>query len=221
MPAEARGVVLYLHDEDGTVPETLPERLVGLSLGLVAPDGGRTWWSDRLLPEWDGQVTAERWVLERLLPWLESEHGVEPPAVGLLGVGMGGQGALRLAYKHPNTLPVAAAVSPKVDCQNVLEAGDPALRAMYRDGEDARQDSATLHIHPLNWPRNQWFCANPEDYEWFESSDRLKMKLFSLGVMHECDLETALPPAEYETVMLERAVDFVSERLERERLRVV
>ena len=61
---------------------------------------------------------------------------------------------------------------------------------MYRDAEQARQDTATLHIHPLNWPRHQWFCCDPADYRWHDSADRLRMKLYSLGVPYECDLET-------------------------------
>ena len=61
---------------------------------------------------------------------------------------------------------------------------------MYRDAEDARQDSALLHIHPLNWPRNQFFCCDPTDYRWHDSADRLRMKLWSLGVPFECDLDT-------------------------------
>ena len=94
---------------------------------------------------------------------------------------------------------------------------------MYRDAEDARQDTATLHIHPLNWPRNQFFCCDPTDYRWHESVDRLRMKLWSLGVPFECDLETIAGghSFEYASHMAPRAIGFLAERLERERLRVV
>ena len=108
-----------------------------------------------------------------------------------LGVSMGGQGALRMAYKYPNIFPTVAAISPAIDFQKRIDEGvDPGLDEMYRDAEDARQDTATLHIHPLNWPRNQFFCCDPTDYRWHESADRLRMKLWSLGVPFECDLET-------------------------------
>jgi S-formylglutathione hydrolase FrmB len=136
---------------------------------------------------------------------------------------MGGQGALRLAYKHPQVFPTVAAISPAVDFQKrIVEGVDPALEEMYRDAEDARQDTALLHIHPLNWPRNQFFCCDPTDYRWHESADRLRMKLWSLGVPFECDLETVAGghSFEYCSHMAPKAVGFLIERLERERLRV-
>ena len=93
---------------------------------------------------------------------------------------------------------------------------------MYRDAEDCRQDTAILHIHPLNWPRHQWFCCDPLDTRWHDSVDRLRMKLFSLGVPHECDLETSAGGHTWEYVehMAEQAVSYVAEKLESERLRV-
>ena len=71
-----------------------------------------------------------------------------------------------------------------------MEAGDPTLAQLYRDSEQARQDTATLHIHPLNWPRHQWFVSDPADYLRHDGADRLRMKLYSLGVPYEADLET-------------------------------
>jgi hypothetical protein len=49
------------------------------------------------------------------------------------------------------------------------------------------------------------------------------MKLSSLGVPYECDLETIAGGhgIDYYTHMAERSVGFLAERLERERLRVV
>jgi hypothetical protein len=75
----------------------------------------------------------------------------------------------------------------------------------------------------LNWPRNQFFCCDPTDVRWHESADRLRMKLSSLGVPFECDLETAAGghTFEYACHMSQRVVGFLAERLERERLRVV
>ena len=93
---------------------------------------------------------------------------------------------------------------------------------MYGDPEAARQDTATLHIHPLNWPRHQFFCCDPEDYRWWESADRLRMKLYSLGVPHVCDLETTGGGHgfDYYNKMAPRAIEFIVERLGQERRRV-
>ena len=122
------------------------------------------------LAEFDPKISAERYVLDRVVPYVAERWNARPPQLALLGVSMGGQGALRMAYKHPNVFPTVAAISPAIDFQKRIDEGvDPGLDYMYRDAEDARQDTATLHIHPLNWPRNQFFCCDPTDYRWHDS----------------------------------------------------
>ncbi len=130
---------------------------------------------------------------------------------------------LRLAFKHPGKFPVVAAISPAIDYHLRWNEGDETLPQMYADAEAVRQDTATLHVHPLNWPRNLWFCCDPNDYRWHESADRLRMKLAALGIPHEYDLETTAGGHgfEYYNAMAVRAVGFLAERLEKERRRVV
>lgn len=190
-------------------------------LRCMAPVTQRSWWTDRICLEFDPHVSAERHVLDRVLPWLREHWNVAPPQIALLGTSMGGQGALRLAYKHPNIFPIAAAISPAIDYHLRIDEGDPTLSQMYRDAEQARQDTATLHIHPLNWPRHQWFCCDPSDHRWHESAERLRSKLYSLGVPHTCDLETSAGGHswEYYEHMAEAAFDFMVDALQRERLR--
>lgn len=196
-------------------------------LRVIAPTTKRSWWTDRICREFDPSITAERYILDRVVLFIAERWGAAPPRLALLGTSMGGQGALRMAYKHPNVFPTVAAISPAIDYYIRMEQtrrGDETfgtLHEMYRDPEDARQDSATLHIHPLNWPRNQFFCCDPND-EWWNSCDRLRMKLFSLGVPFECDLDTAAGGHgfEYYSHMAARAVGFLAQRLEQERLRV-
>jgi S-formylglutathione hydrolase FrmB len=191
-------------------------------LRILAPITRRSWWSDRICDDFDPQISVERYLLDQIVPFLQQQWQCQPPRIALMGASMGGQGALRLAYKYPNQFPVTAAFFPAIDFQIRIEEGDKILSQMYRDAEEARQDTATLHIHPLNWPRHQFFCCDPLDARWHESADRLRMKLYSLGVPHECDLETSAGGHTWEYVqhMAERAVDFVAQRLEQERLRV-
>jgi len=218
--------VLYLH---GSHLERLADhpRVVREfekhGLRVVAPLTGLSWWADRKSPDFDPDISAEEYLLQHVLPFLREHWQCEPPQIGLMGVSMGGQGALRLAYKHPKTFPVVSAICPAVDFQQKIEEGDPVLSRMYDDPESGRQDTATLHIHPLNWPQHQWFCCDPEDLRWWESADRLRMKLSSLGVPFECDLETQAGGHtwKYFARMAIPAVDFLANRLERERLRIV
>jgi pimeloyl-ACP methyl ester carboxylesterase len=224
-PSPHGGVVMYLHGVHLNRLEGHAEfeRLFDAhGLRCIAPATGRCWWTDRICDEFDPAVSPERHLLDRVLPWLADNWQATLPRIALLGTSMGGQGALRLAYKHPNVFPIAAAISPAIDYQLRMEEGDPTLNRMYRDSEQARQDTATLHIHPLNWPRHQWFCCDPADYRWHESAERLRSKLYSLGVPHTCDLETSGGGHswEYYERMAEPALRFIVEALERERLRV-
>ncbi|MGI9458246.1 MAG: alpha/beta hydrolase-fold protein [Aeoliella sp.] len=223
--------VIYLHAAGCEDPAEYPAFAAEFArhgLRAIAPQSGPSWWSDRLCAEFDPHVTAEQYLLDHVLPIVAARCNQSSPRVALLGISMGGQGALRLAYKYPDTFPVAAGISSAIDFHLWLGAPreQPELKAqltpLYRDMEDARQDTATLHIHPLNWPRHQFFCCDPSDH-WHEGADRLRMKLQSIGVPYECDLETEAGGHswEYFSTMLPRCMDFIAERLEQDRRRIV
>lgn len=190
---------------------------------VIAPFAGATWWSDRRCPAFDERFTAETFVRQHVMQFIEQKWEVTPPKVGVFGTSMGGQGALRLAYKYPDVFPVTAAISPAIDYQIRYREGDEIIRAMYADEEDVRQDTATLHIHPLNWPRHQFFCCDPNDLRWIESVERLQMKLYSLGVPHQYDVETAAGGHgfDYYNDMAPRVMEFLFNALEQERRRIV
>lgn len=192
-------------------------------LPVVAPHTQRSWWTDRICPEFDPHVTAERHVLDNVLPYIDRRWGSRPPRIALFGTSMGGQGALRLAFKHPRLFPIAAAIAPAIDYHiRFYDDDEQTLPLMYADAEAARQDTATLHVHPLNWPRNIWFASDPADHRWHDSAQRLAMKLSALGIPYECDLETSAGGHswDYYNHMAEAALNFVMRRLEQERLRV-
>jgi S-formylglutathione hydrolase FrmB len=192
-------------------------------LPVIGPMTGRSWWTDRICPEFDARLTAERHVVENIVPYIADRWQTVAGRIALLGTSMGGQGALRLAFKRPQLFPIAAAISPAIDYQQrFYDEGEVTIPQMYDDPEQARQDTATLHVHPLNWPRNIWFCSDPADERWHESAQRLHMKLYSLGIMHECDLETSHGGHgwDFYNHMAARAVSFIAERLDQERRRV-
>lgn len=219
--------VLYLHDLDQAGLRDKPvfaAELARRGMPAIAPITRRSWWSDRICREFDPRLTAERHVVDNLAPFAASRFGAAAPRLALVGVGMGGQGALRLSFKHPNRFPICAAIAPAIDFQrSFYDEEDGTLPEMYADPESARQDTATLHVHPLNWPRNIYFAADPADHRWHDSAEKLRMKLSALGIPHDCDLETTAGgrAGEYEDLMAAKAFEFISERLERERLRVV
>jgi S-formylglutathione hydrolase FrmB len=226
-PSEHNYTVIYLHCSEAASLRGYPafvDQFDRYGLRVIEPVTGRSWWTDRIWPEFDETVSAEAYVLNHVLPFVADPWNSRPPQLALLGVSMGGQGALRMAYKYPNIFPTVAAISPAIDFQKRIDEGvDPGLDFMYGDAEAARQDTALLHIHPLNWPRNQFFCCDPIDVRWHDSADRLRMKLWSLGVPFECDLETEAGghSFQYASHMAPRAISFIAERLDQERRRVI
>ncbi len=212
--------LLYLHGVHlGKLSDqaTFTELFEQHGLAVAAPWTARSWWTDRICEEFDPSISAEQHVLQQVLPEMERWFSVQPPSIGLFGTSMGGQGALRLAYKHPQKFPVVAAIAPALDYhQRMARPDEETLWRMYSEPEEARQDTALLHIHPLNWPRHQFFCCDPEDHDWWDGGDRLRMKLYSLGVPHEADLDTSHGGRgfTYYNHMAAKTIGFLVERLE-------
>lgn len=186
------GVVLFLHGHGGRLLNqnlSYTRLFQEYNLAAVCPDGGQSWWLDVVSPDFDDQQTPQQWLLQQVVPWIRDRFATVPPRIALLGVSMGGQGALQLAYRHATQFPVVAAVAPAVDFDQLYGAGIP-LDRMFPDREAARQATVVLNLHPLSWPRHQWFCCDPADTEWYDGAARLGMKLSSSGILHERDLQT-------------------------------
>jgi pimeloyl-ACP methyl ester carboxylesterase len=190
--APANFAVLFLHGH-GLV--TLKENAIytahfeRLGWACVCPHGKRSWWGDRVCAEFDSLQTPVSYLRQAVVPWMADHLQASSPAIALLGVSMGGQGALRLAYRFPHEFPIVAALAPSVDLQLWHGRGLP-LDEMYPNAEAARQDTATLLLHPLNWPRHQLLICDPTDADWFEGTERLASKLSSTGIPFESDFHT-------------------------------
>lgn len=223
--ARPRFGIIHLH---GYQRQTLRDRpaftrlFEELKLACVCPHGQRSWWLDRVCPEFDPQITAERYVVEHVLPFFEAQWQLAPRAVGLQGISMGGQGALRLAFKHPELFPVVAAIAPALDFHDRYGEGTP-LDEMYESKEQCRQDTALLHVHPSKQPPHILFCIDPDDVRWFRGNDRLHEKLTALGVPHETDFTTRAGGHtwDYFDGMAERVERFVCAGLEYESRRLL
>lgn len=231
---EPAAVLLVLHDATVGRAGDL-ESLVGpiqrSGLAAVAPLRGECWWTDRLAVGESGPDEEQR-LLKDTVRQVSARWGDALP-IALLGFGAGGHGALRLAYKRAREFPIVAAWRPAIDCHQLIDRRMPrpddlsetavrSLAARYRDAEHCRQDSAVLHIHPLGWPRHQWFGCPPGD-PWWEGCDRLRMKLSSLGVPHECEIDANAktnPVNANDPAVSDRAVAWIMARLDEEARRV-
>jgi S-formylglutathione hydrolase FrmB len=219
-----RLAVLYLHDADGQTLRDRPAftRLFDeLGLGCVCPSGGQSWWVDRPSPAFAGPITPERYLLNQVAPWIREHWGLEPRGLGLLGVGMGGQAALRLAFKHPNLFPVVAGIASAIDYYELYGRGTP-LDETYDSKEQCRQDTAPLHVHPSHSPPHIFFAVDPDD-AWYRGNDRLHEKLSALGVAHEIDFTTRAGGHswQYFECLADRAVRFLHAGLVQEGRRLL
>ena len=217
--------ILHLH---GVGLETLRDKPAftrlfdELKLACICPHGQRSWWGDRVCQEFDPVVTPERYLLEQVLPAFHEHWNLAPRRIGLQGISMGGQGALRLAFKQPALFPVVAAIAPALDYYELYGEGSP-LDDMYESKEQCRQDTALLHIHPSHYPPHLFWCIDPADARWYRGNDRLHEKLTALGVPHEIDLTTRAGGHswDYFNHMAERVERFVAAGLEAESRRLL
>ena len=178
-PAKPRFALLYLHpvgQESLADNAVFTAELRRLNLGCYAPHGGELWWTDRES-------------LRNLHPAMRARWDLSSKAIAVAGISMGGQGALRLAFEHPDLFNVVAGIASALDYHDWYGRGTP-LDALYRSREACRQDTATLQIRPDRYPKHIWFACDPTDVEWFRGNDRLGEKMTAMGISHTSDLTT-------------------------------
>lgn len=191
-PGKPHFGLIFLH---GVGQETLrgespfTDVLDELNLPCVSPITKLSWWTDKPYPEFDPQLTAEMHLVTNVIPYVTKRWGIQPSAIGLFGISMGGQGALRLGFKRPGLFPVVAGISSAIDYHEYYGQG-LSLDQMYESKEQCRQDTVPMHVHPNEYPPSIFFCVDPTDGPWLRGNDRLHEKLNALGIQHDCDLLT-------------------------------
>jgi len=189
VPAERRTdiALLVLPDQGARAAESeaLTAALDRARVAAVAPHGDGCWWLDRVEPAFDAETTPLAFLNDHVLPLIAERFVVGPPGVKLLGWGVGGQGVLQLAYRRPREFPAVVAIDPAVDFHELHGRGT-AIDGLFPTREAARQQTATLRMQGVGWPRRQLLVADPQGF-WFEGAERLWMKLRSIGVPVESE----------------------------------
>lgn len=212
--------LLYLRDREGPPPplnQSLTAELERHRLRACSPAMDDCWWVSSFCPTFVEQAPSPLdWLQFGAAADIADMWGIPTRRIGLLGTGVGGNGVLQLAYRYPARFPVVAAIAPAVDFHTHYDR-DPILQEVFASAEAARQETATLRIHPLNWPPHQWLACDPHDRDWFDGCERLISKLSSIGILFEADLKTSAGGrrADYERLMLPAAIDFLVDRLQR------
>ncbi len=218
LPAETPvGIACFLHGYDNrALSESLAytqalarHRLIG-----YAPHGPGCWWTDTIAPQFDPQLSPIAWLRRPFAEAVRAAHPDLSGPIAVFGYEMGGQGALQLAYRAAREFPIVAAVAPKVDFETWYGHGT-TLDELFPDREAARQQTATLHLHPLNYPKFQLLLCDPGDVYCLDGVVTLASKLTSTGIPFEHDFVSAhggygWPYAEAQA---ERVVSFLTHSL--------
>jgi S-formylglutathione hydrolase len=216
--------VLFLHDTDEQTLTGNPwftRSLEEHNLACVCPHGCLSWWGARLSTHFDPRVSPEQHLLEDVGAFFQARWQLATNAIGLLGIGMGGQGALRLAFKHPRRYSTVAAIAPALDFHEMYGEGTP-LDDLYDSKEACRQDTALLHLPPYNAPPHLYFTIDPDD-RWHRGCDRLHEKMTALGIEHTFELSPGNGGHSWDFFqeVAGRAVAFVADSLEQESRRLL
>jgi S-formylglutathione hydrolase len=190
--------LLFLHDARGTPPDDIPgwtAQLLQRRWSCLAPAAGCSWWLQRPCSAFDDHISPEEHILNHLLPFLAEHWKVRPPRLAVVGMGMGGQGAVRLALRHPELFPIAASIDGAMDLDEAWGWRTP-LDEIYPTREAARRDSALMHLQEHAWPEQLWFACASSSF-WYRGNDRLQEKLLAHGVPHIAVLDRDDPVEAY------------------------
>ena len=217
VPAKPTGVVLFLHGYDSVTLKENPAYTAALThhnLIALCPHGPHCWWTDAIYGPFDEELSPVEFLVRHVPDFCRKTWSIEPPHIAVCGVEMGGQGALQLAYRHARQFPTVVAISPKIDFETWWGHGT-SLDEMFPDREAARQRTAILHIHPLNYPKHQLLLCDPADVYCLDGVVTLVSKLSSTGIAFDHDLESSHGGFgwNYANQMASRAIEFIAARL--------
>jgi predicted esterase len=147
-------LIVMLHGEGGNHTDALagmsPGQAVALRVGdsplppmaLVTVDGGRGYWNPH---PGDDPLTM---IVDELIPLCQTMNLGRPPSrIGMMGISMGGYGALLVAEKHPELIAAVAAISPAVwTSYSQASAANPGA---YASAADFAADDVVTHTSAL------------------------------------------------------------------------
>jgi S-formylglutathione hydrolase len=181
-------------------------------LVVLAPHRGEGWWFDRARIDQPNTRSDMQQLVADVIPLFETRWRIAPPGIALIGIESGGSAAFGLAYRHARRFPIVAAIQPAIDF-HLLAGRGGEVDAFFDSPEAARQQTAPLHVHPLDWPKKQWLATHPDD-AWHDGCERLLSKLDSIGIPCERVIDGSAPTAaEFASQQLGPAVEFVSQAL--------
>ncbi|MDR1110141.1 MAG: DUF459 domain-containing protein [Deltaproteobacteria bacterium] len=135
-PASPLPAVVLLHGAEGDQnyfpqglgADVLADLAARSGLVLVMPDGGRFGWYLDSPIKAESQVAS--YIMSEFLPDALARHPIDPQRLALLGISMGGHGALTLALANPGRFKAVSLMSSVIDLES--HRGDGGLDRYLR-----------------------------------------------------------------------------------------
>jgi S-formylglutathione hydrolase FrmB len=189
---------------------------------VVAPEGGRSFFINSA----DGKVRYSDFFLKEFMPYIEKKYPVrmERKARGIAGISMGGYGALRFAFAHPELFGSVSAESAAL-----ITATPNQLNAAIHSGTPLGNLLGPVFGRPIDqahWRANDPFvltrknaaglrkiaiyfnCGRNDDLGFQKGAEALHRELQAEGVLHEYDLYAGDHSLEYFLAHLGEVMEF-------------
>jgi S-formylglutathione hydrolase FrmB len=192
---------------------------------IVAPEGGRTFYVNSA----DGRVRYSDFFLQEFVPLIESKYRAAKGRAnrGITGISMGGYGALRFAFSHPEMFSSGSAQSAALVTESPHE-----LDVGIRSGMQLGKLLATVFGDPIDvhhWNENDPFvlaqknrsalrdvriyfnCGQEDNYGFETGAAALDEELKKEGVKHEYRLYPGDHSLTYFLSHFEEVMEFESQ----------
>jgi S-formylglutathione hydrolase FrmB len=169
---------------------------------IVAPQGDRSFYINSA----SGKVRYSDFLLREFIPYIEGKYRVRPGREGraISGVSMGGYGALRVAFAHPEMFSSVSAQSAALMTDSPSE-----MDAAMRSGSQLGRVLAPVFGEPIDvphWKENSPFvlaktneaglrklaiyfnCGQDDDFGFEKGAEALHRQLVAEGIKHEYHL---------------------------------
>jgi S-formylglutathione hydrolase FrmB len=194
---------------------------------IVAPEGGRTFYINSA----DGRVRYSDFFLQEFIPLIESKYRIAKGRAsrGITGISMGGYGALRFAFGHPELFSSVSAQSPALMTESPEE-----MDVGIRSGMQLGNLLATVFGDPINvrhWNENDPFllalknratlrnvqiyfnCGQDDNYGFEKGAAALDKELNKEAIKHEYHLYPGDHSLTYFLSHFEEVMEFESRAL--------